>query len=120
MAHFSKIKNNKVVDLIVIANEDCGGGNFPDSEPIGQEFIASLSKSDPRLEGTWVQTSYNTYEGLHYPSDLISYTIDDNGKIIRSGGKKEGAFRLNFGQVGCTFDPNAGEYGEFYLPEDNK
>ena len=54
MAHFAKIENSKVVEVIVISNDSCGGGNFPDSEPIGQEFIASIG-----LDGLWLQTSYH-------------------------------------------------------------
>ena len=66
MAHFAKIVNNKVTEVIVVSNDDCGGGNFPDSEPIGQAFIASLG-----LEGLWLQTSYsgsfrNCYAGIQY------------------------------------------------------
>lgn len=55
MAHFAKIENNTVTQVIVISNDDCGGGDFPDSEPIGQAFIASLG-----LTGEWLQTSYNS------------------------------------------------------------
>ena len=54
MAHFASIVNGSVGRVIVVANEDCGGGNFPESEPIGQAFIASLG-----LDGEWKQTSYN-------------------------------------------------------------
>jgi hypothetical protein len=54
MAHFAKIENNKVTTVINVANNDCGGGEFPESEPIGQAFIASLG-----LSGLWLQTSYN-------------------------------------------------------------
>lgn len=55
MAHFANVdKNNMVQQVIVVANEDCGGGEFPDSEPIGQAFIATCG-----LPGTWLQTSYN-------------------------------------------------------------
>jgi hypothetical protein len=42
MAHFAKIENNTVIEVIVVSNEDCGGGDYPESEPIGQAFIASL------------------------------------------------------------------------------
>lgn len=65
MAHFAKIENsNKVSEVIVVSNDDCGGGTFPESEPIGQEFIASLG-----LTGLWLQTSYsgsfrNCYAGI--------------------------------------------------------
>lgn len=54
MAHFANLKNGIVEQVVVVANENCGGGDFPDSEPIGQEFLASLG-----LNGIWLQTSYN-------------------------------------------------------------
>lgn len=54
MAHFAKIENDKVTEVIVISNDDCGGGEFPQSEPIGQAFISSLG-----LDGEWLQTSYH-------------------------------------------------------------
>lgn len=43
-----------VEQVIVVSNDDCGGGNFTESEPIGQEFITSLG-----LTGDWLQTSYH-------------------------------------------------------------
>lgn len=66
MAHFARIENDIVQQVIVIANEDCGGGDFPASEPIGQAFIASLG-----LSGEWLQTSYNNnfrsvFAGINY------------------------------------------------------
>ena len=67
MAHFVKVENDgSITQAIVVANDDCGGGNFPESEPVGQAFIASLG-----LDGTWLQTSYNTnfrgrYAGIGY------------------------------------------------------
>lgn len=55
MAHFAQIDDNNIVQqVIVIGNDDCGGGEFPASEPVGQAFIASLN-----LPGVWKQTSYN-------------------------------------------------------------
>ena len=54
MAHFAKVENNIVTNVIVVNNETLGGLEFPESEPVGQAFIASLG-----LEGTWKQTSYN-------------------------------------------------------------
>jgi hypothetical protein len=119
MAHFAKIENNKVVDLIVIANKDCGGEDFPESEPIGQAFISNLAKGDPRLKGYWVQTSYNTINGKRFPERNIEIVFDEDGNVL-STNEIKGGFRYNFGQIGCTFDPNAGEYGEFYPPENNE
>ena len=54
MAHFARIDNGQVTQVIVVSNDDCGGGDFPESEPIGQAFIASLG-----IAGEWLQTSYH-------------------------------------------------------------
>jgi hypothetical protein len=69
MAHFARIEDNIVREVIVIDNADCDGGEFPNSEPIGQAFIASIG-----LDGEWAQTSYNnnyrgTYAGIGYIFD---------------------------------------------------
>jgi hypothetical protein len=52
MAYFAKVENGIVTQVIVVSNDDCGGGNFPESEAIGQEFIESVN-----LDGEWLQTS---------------------------------------------------------------
>jgi hypothetical protein len=54
MAHFAKIENGIVEQVIVVNNETLGDLEFPESEAVGQEFIASLG-----LDGQWLQTSYN-------------------------------------------------------------
>jgi hypothetical protein len=69
VAHFAKVENNVVDQGIVVANSDCGGLDFPESEPVGQAFIASLG-----IEGEWLQTSYNgnfreCYAGIGYTYD---------------------------------------------------
>lgn len=54
MAHFAQIdEKNIVVTVIVVADSDCGGGNYPESDAIGAEFCNKL------LGGTWKQTSFN-------------------------------------------------------------
>jgi len=73
MAHFAKVENNIVHQVIVVSNSDCAGGEFPASEPIGQVFIASLN-----LDGEWLQTSYNanfrgTYAGIGYTWDGTNF-----------------------------------------------
>ena len=43
MAHFAQLdENNKILQVIVVDNKDCGGLDFPESEPIGQMFLSSL------------------------------------------------------------------------------
>lgn len=68
MAHFAKINDDNIVEqVIVIANDDCGGGDFPDSEPIGQAFIAGIG-----LTGTWLQTSYHaSFRGAYAGPGMI-------------------------------------------------
>jgi len=66
MAHFAQMVNNSVTAVIVISNSDCDNLPFPESEPVGQAFIASLG-----LEGEWLQTSYsgsfrNRYAGIGF------------------------------------------------------
>jgi hypothetical protein len=69
MAHFAKINNNIVTNVIVVSNSDCGDVEFPESEPIGQTFLASIG-----LDGEWLQTSYNAnFRGV-YAS--IGFTYD--------------------------------------------
>ena len=48
MAHFAKVENGVVREVIVIGN-----GDAP-TEAAGKAFIASIG-----LEGDWIQTSYN-------------------------------------------------------------
>jgi hypothetical protein len=70
MAHFAQVNDSNIVQqVIVVSNDDCGGGDFPESEPVGQAFIASLG-----LTGTWLQTSYHAnfrgaYAGIGFTYD---------------------------------------------------
>lgn len=71
MAHFARIEKDIVQQVIVVSNDDCGGGDFPESEPIGQTFIASVG-----LTGEWLQTSYNAnFRGVYAG---IGFTYDAN------------------------------------------
>ena len=71
MAHFAQLDGTKVIEVIVLANDNCDNLPFPESEPIGQAFIASLG-----LTGDWLQTSYNNnfrgfYAGIGYTYDAL-------------------------------------------------
>ena len=73
MAHFAKIENNTVTSVIVVSNDDCGGGEFPESEPVGQAFLASLG-----LEGEWKQTSYNAnFRGVYASAGWTYDSVND-------------------------------------------
>lgn len=55
MAHFALVDDtNTVREVLTVGNDDCGGGTFPESEPIGQAFILSCG-----ITGRWLQTSYH-------------------------------------------------------------
>jgi hypothetical protein len=70
MAYFAEISDNLVIQVIAVANSDCDNLPFPESEPYGQAFIASLG-----LQGQWLQTSYNANFRGRYAG--IGYTYDD-------------------------------------------
>lgn len=69
MAHFARIDNSTVAEVIVISDDNCPDP-APDNEAVGQAFIADVLG----LSGTWLQTSYNgnfrgTYAGAGYTYD---------------------------------------------------
>lgn len=68
MSHFAEIDENNVVTQVIVAEQD---------------FIDTL-------EGTWVQTSYNTRGGKHYDQD----GNEDGGTALRK----------NYAGIGHTYD----------------
>lgn len=52
MAHFAKVEDGVVIQVLVVSNAD---------EHRGQEFLAN----DLGLGGTWIKTSYNTFGNVH-------------------------------------------------------
>jgi hypothetical protein len=70
MAHFALVDETKVVrEVLTIGNDDVDNLPFPESEPVGQTFIASIG-----LQGLWLQTSYNN--NFRKRHALIGYTYD--------------------------------------------
>jgi hypothetical protein len=68
MAHFAKIENNVVTQVIVVDNKDCADASGVEKEYIGAAFCERL------FGGTWKQTSYNgsirkNYAGVGYAFD---------------------------------------------------
>ena len=55
MAHFAKIENKIVTQVIVVKNEVLHDENGVEQESIGIDFCKSLYGADTE----WVQTSYN-------------------------------------------------------------
>jgi hypothetical protein len=73
MAHFAKIEDGIVREVIVVNNEIILDENGVEQEAIGSTFCADL------FGGTWVQTSYNAnfrgkYAGVGDLWDGINFT----------------------------------------------
>jgi hypothetical protein len=80
MAHFAQINDQNIVEqVIVISNDDCDNLPFPESEPVGQAFIASLG-----FVGTWLQTSYNANFRAIYagPTDIFDASLGEYGEFV--------------------------------------
>ena len=75
MAHFAKVVNNIVTQVIVAE----------------QEFIDTMTDNTP---GQWIQTSYNTRCGIHYDPNT-GLPSEDQSKALRK----------NYAGLGYTYDP---------------
>ena len=74
MAHFAKIENNIVREVIVVNNEVLENKEFPESEPIGIAFCKSLYGADTE----WLQTSYNAnFRGSYAGSGMMYDELND-------------------------------------------
>ena len=114
MGHYAKVKNGKVVKVIVA--EASFFNNFVDDSP-----------------GKWIQTSYNTRGGVHYQpnsndpsptvyqdvSGSIYTTLDEanasgSAPITTVDQSKTKALRGNYAGIGYTYDST---YDAFYAPQ---
>ena len=88
MAHFAKIENGVVTQVIVVANKDTADASGVEKEHIGAAFCEKL------FGGEWKQTSYNgnmrkNYAGIGYtynagidafvpPKPFASWVLDND------------------------------------------
>jgi len=70
MAHFAKIENNIVTQVIVVANADTASADGVEKEYIGAAFCERL------FGGNWKQTSYNGNIRKNYAG--IGFTFDES------------------------------------------
>jgi len=76
MAHFAKINKDNIVEtVIVISNQDITV-NGQENEQAGKDFIANVLK----LDGTWIQTSYNNMFRGRYAG--IGFTYNKSKDIF--------------------------------------
>ena len=76
MAHFAHLDDTNTVTKVIVISNDVVGDTYPESEPVGQQFIADVLGFD----GTWLQTSYNAnfrgaYAGIGYTYDPVTDTF---------------------------------------------
>jgi len=90
VAHFAKIEEGLVTQVIVVDNSDITDGNGDEQESLGIDFINNTLG----LSGDWKQTSYNTFGNAH----------DNGGTPLRG----------NYASVGFTYDSSN---NVFYEPD---
>ena len=73
MAHFAFVDESGIVrNVIVINNADCGGGDFPASEPIGQAFITSLGLCGEARQCSYSGSFRAAYPGQGWTFDAVA------------------------------------------------
>ena len=92
MAHWALLDENNVVTNVVVGNNE--------EEDEGESFLRDV------IGGTWIKTSINTLEGVHYSKDL-----DENGNRIPSEDQSK-ALRKNFAGIGMVYDPVLDEFNQ--------
>jgi len=89
MANFCKLdENNKVIEIIYIDNESIQDSFGQEDEQMGIELCAEIAG-----QGKWVQTSFNSCDGLR---------IDPETRLRNN---KSPAFRARYGEVGMYYYP---------------
>jgi hypothetical protein len=72
MAHFAKLENNIVEQVIVVSNEVLLDSEGVEQEALGAAFCTEL------FGGTWIQTSYNgNFRGRYVGIGMIYDPIKD-------------------------------------------
>ena len=74
MAHFAKIENGIVTQVIVVGNADTASADGTEKEYIGAAFCEKL------FGGEWKQTSYNGRIRKNYAG--IGFTLENIALII--------------------------------------
>lgn len=88
MAHFAKLNNNEVIDIVVVNNNELIVDDI-EIEEIGVNFLISLFNHP-----YWKQTSYNTRGGIHYLPDSNT-----------PSSTQEKAIRWAYAKIGMIYEP---------------
>lgn len=105
MAHFAKLNDKNIVEeVVVLSDNDCGGGVFPQSDATGNTFLNSIG-----LTGNWKQTSYNSRFRKHYAG--IGYFYDEqNDAFISEKPYPSWILNEDFVWIPPTPEPKDGKY----------
>lgn len=88
MAHFAKIEEGLVTQVIVVDNSDITDGNGDEQESLGIDFINNTLG----ISGTWKQTSYNNNLRANYAG--VGFTYDSTNDVFYPPSPGEG-YSLN-------------------------
>lgn len=94
MAHWAEIDENNIVLRVVVTSND---------DPSGDEGYQWLINT---LGGTWIQTSINTKDGVHYDPETGEPSADQSK-----------ALRGNFAGVGFIYNPELDVFEKGPEPE---
>jgi hypothetical protein len=78
MAHYALVDDGIVRNVITVSNDAIDNLPYPESEPVGVAFIATVPDLAAQA-GTWWECSYNAnfrgcYPGLGYGFDGVNFT----------------------------------------------
>lgn len=104
MAHFVRMNENVCGEVVVVSNDVLENKEFPESEPIGIEFLKNLFGEDT----DWKQTSYNrNFRGNYAQTGFI---YDPELDIFYSNSQPFESWTLN---------PITGDWDPPVWPENN-
>lgn len=105
MAHFAQLdENNFVIRVIVVHDNDCGGGIFPESCSIGSDKLTGS------FGGRWKQTSYNNNFRKQYAGIGYQYN-EEIDKFISSQPYPSWSLNENFDWVAPVEHPDPSNMG---------
>jgi len=101
MAHFAKLGiNGKVIAVHVVHNSDVLNSNGQEDEKVGQRFLEKLHGWPKSM---WIQTSYNTRNGIHLEGKTplrgnyagLGMMYDEDNNIFRARKQPYPSWTLN-------------------------
>lgn len=114
MAKFAKLDSeNIVISVESVANSDCAGGTYPESESVGISYLTNLTN-----HSNWKQTDYNrtTGEALYRKNYASIGMLYDSQKDAFIKPQPYASWTLN--ETTCKWEPPTPIPGEGYYWEE--